>query len=72
MPQSMDGVSAHYITMQVPMYIVIGAPLLLPQISNPSDDQVRKFLDLYIDAMESLCSRHKHDAGYGNTEFLVV
>ena len=58
--------------MQVPIHIVIGPPLVLPQISNPSDDDARKYLNLYIDAMQDLCSRHKHDSGYGNTQFVVI
>lgn len=51
---------------------MIGSAILLPKLSNPSDDQVRKYLDMYIAAMEGLCSRHKHKAGYGTTDFVIV
>ena len=58
--------------MQVPVHVVIGSPVVLPQISNPSDKEVQHYLDLYITAMERLCERYKHETGHGNVQFHVV
>ena len=61
-----------YPLMQVPMTVVFGKPIILPQIDDPTEKEIRKYLDLYISAMEGICERHKQIAGYGNTVFKVV
>ncbi len=62
----------HHVMLQVPMLVVFGKPLELPKIKNPSDDEVQKYLQMYIEAMEALCEKHKNSAGYGNTIIKVV
>ena len=54
------------------MTVVFGKPIVLPKIDNPSETEIRKYLDLYISAMEAICEQHKHQAGYGNTVFKVM
>lgn len=52
--------------------MVIGTPVLLPQIDNPTDEEVQQYLDMYITAMEKLCERYKHETGHGDMHFQVV
>ena len=52
--------------------VVFGPPIVLPQMENPSESEVRKYLNMYISAMEGICERHKEMAGYGDTIFKVV
>ena len=57
---------------QVPMTVVFGKPIVLPKIDNPTESEIRKYLGLYIAAMEGICERHKVQAGYGDTRFTVL
>ena len=54
------------------MHVVFGKPIELPKLGNTTDEEVQKYLDAYIHAMEQLCQKHKHEAGYGKTVFRVV
>lgn len=54
------------------MMVVFGKPIVLPKIDNPSESEIHKYLGLYITAMESICERHKVQAGYGDTTFTVL
>lgn len=72
MPLMMSGRFGTPIPHKVPMHVVFGKPIELPRIESPSDAEIRKYLDLYIAAMEGICENHKHTAGYGDTIFKVV
>lgn len=54
------------------MTVVFGKPIVLPTIDNPSESEIRKYLNMYIAAMEGICERHKVQAGYGNTIIRVL
>ena len=54
------------------MTVVLGKPIVLPKLDNPSESTIRKYLDLYIAAMEGICERHKAQAGYGDITFTVL
>ena len=56
----------------MPVHVVIGTPVPLPQIDNPTDEEVQQYLDMYITAMEKLCERYKHETGHGDMHFQVV
>ena len=58
--------------MQVPIHVVIGTPLHVPQIQNPTDNQAQVYLDMYIEAMEGLCKRYKHETGHGDMQFQII
>ena len=62
----------HMYVLQVPVHVVFGLPIELPRIDSPSADQIHHYLQLYIEAMEALCEKHKHRAGYGSTLYKVV
>lgn len=58
--------------LQVPMHVVIGRPLHIPQMDNPCDEDVQHHLDLYITAMEKLLDKYKHETGHTDMQFQVV
>jgi hypothetical protein len=48
----------------VALYIAVGEPLILPEIDNPSKDQVQQWHDKYVAALIKLYETHKEHA-YG-------
>ncbi|MDP2435781.1 MAG: hypothetical protein Q8P67_08575 [archaeon] len=44
---------------RVPVTSVCGEPLHLPRIEQPSDDETRRYLDLYIAKLQALYEQHK-------------
>ena len=54
------------------MLVVFGKPIELPKTEHPSKEEIQKYLQLYINAMQALCQKHKDGAGYGGTTFKVV
>ena len=48
----------------VDMRIVVGAPIALPKIENPTKDDVKKWHDKYVAALVKLFEDHK-EAAYG-------
>lgn len=45
------------------MYMVIGKPIALPHIEEPSREEVQRYLDLFIEAMQGIYQRHQTAAG---------
>ena len=45
---------------RVPVTSVCGEPLHLPRIEQPSDDETRRYLDLYIAKLQALYEQHKN------------
>lgn len=54
------------------MLVVFGKPIELPKLEHPSKEEIQKYLQLYVSAMQALCQKHKDSAGYGGTTFKVV
>ena len=54
------------------MLVVFGKPIELPKTEHPSKEEIQKYLQLYVSAMQALCQKHKDGAGYGGTTFKVV
>mmetsp|Transcript_1876 Transcript_1876/g.5480 ORF Transcript_1876/g.5480 Transcript_1876/m.5480 type:complete len:388 (+) Transcript_1876:286-1449(+) len=49
---------------RVPVTLVMGAPIVVPHITDPSREQVQEQLQRFITAMEALVAKHKASAGY--------
>jgi 2-acylglycerol O-acyltransferase 2 len=45
---------------RIPITSVCGKPLELPKIPEPTDEEVRRYLDLYIRELETLYENYKH------------
>lgn len=58
--------------LQVPMHLVLGKPIEVPTVKEPSKQQTQEFLDKYISAMVDLYHRHKHANGYGQVRLEVA
>ncbi|KFO29875.1 Acyl-CoA wax alcohol acyltransferase 2, partial [Fukomys damarensis] len=51
---------------------VVGEPLSLPKIENPSEADVAKYHELYIDALRKLFNEHKTKFGISETQELEI
>lgn len=51
---------------------MVGEPLPLPKIENPSEEIVAKYHTLYIDALRKLFDQHKTKFGISETQELVI
>jgi len=60
MPRNKDGI-----------HIVVGKALELPQIVNPSQEEITEYHTRYIEALTELYDRHKISYGYENTPLEV-
>lgn len=49
---------------RVAVTVVMGAPLVVPHIADPTREQVQEQLRLFIAAMKALVEKHKAAAGY--------
>lgn len=56
----------------VALHTVLGAPLQLPHIAEPTVEQVNKYHHLYIDALTELFETHKGQFGYGDRKLQVL
>nr|XP_004661044.1 acyl-CoA wax alcohol acyltransferase 2 [Jaculus jaculus] len=55
-----------------PVTTIVGEPLPLPKIENPSKETVAKYHALYIDALRKLFDQHKTKFGISETQELVI
>ncbi|KAL2768604.1 acyl-CoA wax alcohol acyltransferase 2 [Daubentonia madagascariensis] len=55
-----------------PVTTIVGEPLPLPKIENPSQEIVAKYHALYIDALRKLFDQHKTKFGISETQELVI
>lgn len=56
---------------QVPMTIVVGRPIRLPKVEEPTNEQVEEALEQFIAAVEGLFDKHKAAAGHAETKLTV-
>lgn len=61
--QSLFGISLPLITNVVPkktkITVVVGRPVEVPKIENPSSEEVQKYLDIYIEELKKLYNENK-------------
>ncbi|KAH0520454.1 Acyl-CoA wax alcohol acyltransferase 1 [Microtus ochrogaster] len=55
-----------------PIVTIVGEPLPLPRIENPSPEMVNKYHALYMDALHKLFDQHKVQHGCSNTQKLLL
>uniref|UniRef100_A0A8C4LQF8 Acyltransferase n=1 Tax=Equus asinus asinus TaxID=83772 RepID=A0A8C4LQF8_EQUAS len=55
----------------LPIITVVGEPLPVPKIENPSQEMVDKYHALYVDALHKLFEQHKTQYGYSETQKLL-
>ncbi|XP_061265820.1 acyl-CoA wax alcohol acyltransferase 2 [Bos indicus] len=55
-----------------PVTTIVGKPLPLPKIENPSKKTVAKYHAIYVDALRQLFDQHKTKFGFSEAQELVV
>uniref|UniRef100_A0A7S2XL44 Acyltransferase n=1 Tax=Attheya septentrionalis TaxID=420275 RepID=A0A7S2XL44_9STRA len=63
------------------IHVVIGRPIMIPKITDddqPKDDttsllstMIEKYHAIYLEELEALYERHKHDEGYGHRKLII-
>lgn len=54
----------HVPALQMPLNIVVGRPIEVPQRADPSAEEVERYLQQYIAAIERIFEQHKAAAGH--------
>lgn len=57
---------------QVPMHIVVGSPIEVPHLLDPSPAEVEAHLQQYIAALQSMFERRKAAAGHPRARLTVM
>ena len=57
---------------QVKVTTVVGKPIELPKVAQPSKEQIQEYLDEFIAQMQGLFERHKASAGYPDLQLVVI
>jgi len=57
---------------KVSQLLVIGKPLVVPKLSNPTHQEVQHHLDAFIEAMRRIYQRHQAVAGYPDSKLIVM
>lgn len=48
---------------QVPVTVVVGKPIEVPKVEHPSNEEVQKYLDQFIEELVALFERNKEECG---------
>ena len=51
---------------------LIGSPIKIPKIENPSEEEVEKYHDLFIKAISKLYEEHKNEYGMGQVTLRIA
>jgi len=70
LPYSPNGIPG--IPSRDPLTLVVGSPLHMPKLENPTKDDVDKHHDRYMTELEALFSRHKENTGYGGVNLKLI
>ena len=60
------------VSCRVSQVMVIGKPLNLPRISNPSHEEIQHHLEAFIEAIRMIYQRHQAAAGYPDSKLVVM
>jgi 2-acylglycerol O-acyltransferase 2 len=52
--------------------IVLGDPILVPRIAEPSKEESEKYLGLFINEMEALFYKYREEAGYPDLRLEIL
>ncbi|KAL4421076.1 hypothetical protein ABPG77_001371 [Micractinium sp. CCAP 211/92] len=70
-PMLIWGWCGSFMPKQVPMYIVVGKPITVPRIEEPTQEQVEEYLGKFITSMERMFKEHKKAAGHENATLTI-
>ena len=66
------GVEKHVGVCQVKVTMVVGSPIEVPKVEQPSKEQVQQYLDCFIAEMKVLFEKHKASAGYPELQLTII
>ena len=72
LPLLLYGVWGSTLTFPVPVHVVIGQPIDLPRVDDPSQEQIEAYLQRFIQAMSRLFDKHKGNLGHGHLQLEVM
>lgn len=52
--------------------MVIGRPIQVTKVEEPSGEQIQHYLDLFISRLEKMYEQHKVKAGYPDSKLVVM
>lgn len=58
--------------LRVQLHMVIGKPITLPRKENPSDADIQHYLEVFIAAIQRIHDSHKEEAGYPQSQLVVM
>lgn len=64
--------SIPFLPFRTPVQLVVGTPLEIPRIAEPSREEVERHHQRYVKEVESLFERHKEKAGYPHIKLKVI
>lgn len=66
--------SSPLLTRQVPITMVIGEPMEVEQVDNPTDEQINQLHERFVAELHKLFDEYKHKVGgnWHNKQLLVV
>lgn len=56
---------------RVPVTVVVGKPIPVPKVENPSEEMVTEYLQRFISGLQGVFDRYAADFGHPNTELIV-
>ena len=57
---------------RVDLYMAIGKPIVLPKIREPAPQEVERYLQAFIAALQNLYQKHQGKAGYPHSKLVVM
>jgi len=57
---------------KVPVTVVVGAPMEVHKVENPTNEQVDKLHEDYMAALIALYDTHKKELGYGDRPLIIT
>nr|AID16200.1 diacylglycerol acyltransferase type 2 [Ettlia oleoabundans] len=70
-PMIVWGWMGSFMPKQVPMYIVVGKPIPVPTVEEPTQEQVEEYLQRFISEMERLFAEHKEAASHPHASLTI-
>lgn len=52
--------------------MIVGKPIPVPKIEEPSQEDIQKFLKIFIEQMKDLYERHKISTGHANSRLVIL
>jgi len=72
LPMLIGGFMGTPIPLDNPMHVVIGEPIPVPKIEDPSKEEVEVYLQMFIHSIQDIFEKYKQVSGQGGTELVVL